>query len=324
MYKDKQALTSGITAAEMKYNLKEVAAVAVPLTLGGIIIPLSLFLDSLIIVNLLKGASGIIGATTDYGLWSGTVAPLINLPIVLSLSLGVAVVPLLSEGKVQRDLGSITAKSAMCLKLSLIIGAPFIIMFLFLAEEILALLYPVLAFGQLKTAALLMRIEAANIFGLAVGQISSSVLQALGKTSAPVKALSGCVALKIALNLVLLPILGIKGAAISSAAGFGLYALINLGLLRNLIGKNPSMIKNVSLIAVCGVIMSVIIFAAAFFGAARALWIAAPLAALAYVLSLFGLGIFEKAEIRALPLGRFWLFISRILRRKDAVTRKID
>lgn len=319
MYRDRQGLTGSISAVEMKGHIKEIASVAVPLTLGGIIIPLSLFIDSLLIVNLLKGGLGTAGATTDYGLWSGTVSPLINLPIVLSLSLGVAVVPLLSEGKAQRNLPSITTKTAMCLKLALIIGAPFIILFLFLAEEVLNLLYPVLGAAQLKTAALLMRIESANMLALAVGQITSSVLQALGKTSAPVKALSICVALKIVLNLALLPLVGIKGAAIASVTGFGIYAAINLVLLNNLIGKTPSMAKNISLISVCGVIMSVIIFAFGFVRTNWTLWIAAPSAALAYLLSLFALRVFDSAEIDALPLSRLWRRIGRIFGRKDVI-----
>ncbi len=319
MYRDKQGLTGGISAPEMKGHIKEIAAIAVPLTLGGIIIPLSLFLDSLLIVNLLKSGLGINGATTDYGLWSGTVSPLINLPIVLSLSLGVAVVPLLSEGKAQRNLSSITTKTAMCLKLALIIGAPFIILFLFLAEEVLGLLYPVLAPAQLQTAAMLMRIESLNMLALSVGQITASVLQALGKTSSPVKALSVCVALKIILNIVLLPLIGIKGAAIASVTGFGIYAAINLSLLRNLIGKNPAMIKNISLISVCGVIMSVIIFGFGFVGVSRVMWIAAPLAALAYLLSLFALRVFDSAEIDALPLSRLWRGIDRIFGRKNVI-----
>ncbi len=321
LYREKQGLTGGISATEMKYYLKEVASVAIPLTLGGIIIPMSLFFDSLLIVNLLKGGSGISAATTDYGLWSGTVAPLINLPIVLSLSLGVAVVPLLSESKAKRNLGSITAKSAMCLKLALIIGAPFIIIFLFLAEEALSLLYPVLGTAQLKTAALLMRIESANVLALAIGQITSSVLQALGKTTSPVKVLTACAALKIALNLVLLPLVGIKGAAIASVVSFGIYAALNLVLLRNLIGKNPSMLKNISLICVCGVIMSVTIFALGFVGSKWALWLAAPLGATLYLIALFALGVFDADEIDALPLSGLWKSISKLFGRKNVITR---
>ena len=61
----------------------------------------------------------------------------------------------------------------------------------------------------------------------------------------PVKVLSVCVALKIILNLALLPA-GTTGAAIASVACFGIYALCNYLYLNNLIGKSTAMVKTVA------------------------------------------------------------------------------
>ena len=99
---------------------------------------------------------------------------------------------------------------------------------------------------HIRTAAGLMRIESLNIISLSMGQIITSLLQALGKAFVPVKVLSVCVALKIILNLALLPAMGITGAAIASVACFGIYALCNYLYLNNLIGKSTAMVKTVA------------------------------------------------------------------------------
>lgn len=317
-YKGKESFKVKISFAEFRSNIKSVWSFALPLTMGGIIIPLSLFFDSLMIVNLLNIKEGISSATMNYGLLSGTVAPLINMPIMLSLSLGVAVVPMITEEKVFRDLKSIKQKSEMCIKLALIIGVPFLLFFLFLAEDILRLLYPVLSPLQLATATTLMRIESINIIGLSIGQISASMLQSLGNMKQPVKVLLGCVVLKTLLNLILLPLLGITGGAIASATSFSINCIINTAMLQNLIGKSKSMAKNTSLIALCGVIMSLSVFGLVLIiRNSWAIWAILPLSGLVYVMSLLALGVFSKTELKSLPLSSVWLRINKIIRRKD-------
>lgn len=322
MFDRKKDIKLSLKFSQLKSDAVDIAKVAFPLTIGGIIIPLSLFFDSIIIINMLSINQAISSATIDYGLFSGTVSPLINLPVMLCLSLGVAVVPLLSEGKIFRDIQSIKDKCSMCLKLTLIIGVPFLLLFMFLAEDILQFLYPVLPDSHIRTAAMIMRIESINIIGLSLGQITASLLQALGKVVSPVKYLAICVSIKIAINVVLLPFIGIVGAAVASVVSFSVYAALTLKSLENLIGRSKSMVRNSSMITLSGAIMSTTVFVIGLLiNNNWTLWIILPLSVIAYILSLFAIGIFTKTELQSLPMSGFWLKLNNIFRRnKNAIS----
>ena len=95
---NKKSINSGISFAEFKANTKEIASLTFPLMAGGIIIPLSLFFDSLIIINMLNLNQSSVMSTIEYGLFSERFH-LINLPVMLNLSLGVAVAPLAYGGQ---------------------------------------------------------------------------------------------------------------------------------------------------------------------------------------------------------------------------------
>jgi O-antigen/teichoic acid export membrane protein len=83
---------------EEKDTVSRLKDLAAPLILCGMILPTSQFLDSVLIVNLLK-LNGSADPTALYGLWSGIVTPLVNLPVMVCLSLGVAVTPQMGRGK---------------------------------------------------------------------------------------------------------------------------------------------------------------------------------------------------------------------------------
>lgn len=319
---NKKSINSGISFAEFKANTKEIASLTFPLMAGGIIIPLSLFFDSLIIINMLNLNQSSVMSTIEYGLFSGAVSPLINLPVMLNLSLGVAVAPSLTAGKICKDIQSIKEKCSTCLKIALAVGTPFLLLFVFLADDLLKLLYPALPPEHIRTAAGLMRIESLNIISLSMGQIITSLLQALGKAFVPVKVLSVCVALKIILNLALLPAMGITGAAIASVACFGIYALCNYLYLNNLIGKSTAMVKNGSKITLCGAIMSTTVFVMnSFLKKSWAIWPSLLSSAVVYALTLLAIGFFDENELKSLPLSAVWIKINKVFRRiRNAIT----
>ena len=77
--------------------------VAFPIAIVAVLMPLSGFFDSVIIVNMLK-SSGVAQelATAQYGLLSGPVNSLINMPIVIIMSLAVVIVPSSAASLLQR------------------------------------------------------------------------------------------------------------------------------------------------------------------------------------------------------------------------------
>lgn len=204
---------------------KEMLAVALPIAIVAILLPLSNFFDSMIIVNVLK-SSGMETevATAEYGLLSGPVASLVNLPIVTIMSLAIAIVPSVSVSRVRHDVDGILKKSALSLKIAFAVGVPSAVFMMIFAREIIGTLYPSLNSQQLEIAKNLLVICASNIVLMSAMQIYVSLLQALDKTKNAVLSIVCAIFVKIVLSLVLVKFIGINGGAVASVA-FGGTAL---------------------------------------------------------------------------------------------------
>lgn len=300
-------------------SMKELFSVSVPLTLSGVILPLSQFADSLLMVNLIKSRYGTALATANYGLLSGTVSPLINLPVMLTISLGMAVIPGISAGLASRDISSIKTKSDMCIKLAVLVGVPFVLVYLLAGDSLINLFYPTLSDAYSATAATLLRIEAVSVLSLSLNQIFTSLLQALGKAAQAVKILALCVGIKTVLSLILLPVMGIAGGAVASTVAFFINAIITGILLSKNIGVSVGTKKNSSVIALAGVIMGIAVFGFRFLLQGRWMVVGASLiSGVVYVASLLAFGVFTKQELESLPLSKIWLKLDRIFRRDDS------
>jgi len=297
---------------ENKPKLKSLSRLALPLILVGIILPLSLFLDSILLVNLLQwgGASKTI-ATSNYGIYSGTVAPLINLPVMICISIGVAITPQMVEGRIRKSIDFIMDKVTTATKMVFVICIPFVLIFAFMGQDILALLFPNLGAGASVLGGNILKISAINILALSIFQIYSAILQGLNKTYVPLKIMGVCVIIKIILSVVLVPTVGIIGAAIGSAVGFTIAALSIMIYFSNYVKLYNSFAKNTSIIAICGVIMSLIIVLSSLVERNIYLIITtAIISVLVYFFMLIFLRVFRREELASLLFGKWILKFS--------------
>ena len=103
----------GYKRVPLRLVLKE----GIALRFNGLILPVSVFLDGLIIVRLLRiFGLGKEEGVAAYGIYSGAVNSLVNFPVVLVISLAVAVIPLIARSKTTRDIDTIKGKAALTLK----------------------------------------------------------------------------------------------------------------------------------------------------------------------------------------------------------------
>jgi len=108
---------------ENKVQVKKLSRLAIPLILVGMILPLSQFIDSILLVNLMKwGGASQTSATQSYGIYAGTVAPLINLPVMICISIGVAITPQMVEGKLKKSIKFIMDKVTTATKMIFVIA----------------------------------------------------------------------------------------------------------------------------------------------------------------------------------------------------------
>lgn len=204
-FKKTKIKTNIISLNNAKYKdiLKVLLKTTFPIMLANCIIPLCVVIESFLIINgLVYVGYNILYATQVYGVYSGVVTTLINVPIVLASSIGVALVPHISAENKSNDVTVNTSKdnkeksSALyqsfnnCVKLGLIIAIPSALFFCFFSFFIIRLLYPTLEFELQNLSALLLIFSSINIVSLSFTYICSSYLQALGNLYEPVICMS--------------------------------------------------------------------------------------------------------------------------------------
>ena len=300
-----------LSAAERRAMFRTAA----PIALLGVIVPLGAVFDSLIVVNALKwGGADTASATAMYGLYSGPVTSLVNLPVVAAMSLAIAVVPSVSASREERDLGGILAKSRMSVKLVYLIGVPSSLFLMVFGRDILALIYPSLSSAELSTAAKLLAVAAFGVVLTGATQIYVSLLQALDKTKALIISLSFAVLVKVALSLSLVSRIGVMGAAV---AGVGMSAVSLVAVtvtFRRLTGVGSE--KNVAQTLVAGVIMALTAlvvreYVQTHLGAVLA---GAAVSAVVYGWLVTLMGVFTENEVLSLPFGSRLARIRRKIR----------
>ena len=194
-------------------------AIALPITIGASISPLSSVVDSALIIRiLLKLGYAKETAQTAFSLMRTNVATLTNMPGVLTMALAMSLVPAISAFSAKRDHAGVQDTARLGLKLALIIGLPCAVGLFVLASPILAMLYPNLTEGELTLAVDLRHTSSIGVIFLSLVQSMTGVIQGMGKPNVPVFNLFIGFVLKVAslLALMNIPQINIQGAAVST------------------------------------------------------------------------------------------------------------
>lgn len=213
--------------------VSRIFALAIPISIAGVIIPVMSMVDLFVVPTRLIGLGYTVAASTAlFGQLSQLAGALINLPAVVSYGIQSSLVPAISEAQALGDHGGMTTKASTGLRVTLLIGLPAAVGLWLLATPISTLLYNVpeagVAVSALSFGALFLMLQ----------QTSSGVLQGLGRTDIPVRNLIAGALVKTALAWVLtgIPALGIRGAAFSTVLGFALASTLNVMAVRRLAG----------------------------------------------------------------------------------------
>lgn len=198
---------------------------ALPVSMSSLMLPVVANLDLLIVPQRLEAAGFHISQATEFfGYLTGMAVPLINLATIFTAAMTISLVPAISESRALNDVFGIRAKTRTAFRVALIITCPCFVGMYFLAEKIAALIY------NAPGAADAIQTMSAGILLLGLHQISTGILQGLGRTSIPVINMILAAAVKVFLSwtLTAIPTLGIKGAAMATVVDFGLAAVLNM------------------------------------------------------------------------------------------------
>lgn len=210
----------------------QLTKISIPITIGACIVPLSQFVDSSMLLSRMVDA-GIAQAEALplYGIFSGMVIKLINVPTALALAVSMSLVPAISAAKAINDDEGVRRQSDLGLRFAFLIGFPCSIGMSLLSKPILAFFYEeTISAEHLQIAGELLSVSSLTVVLFTVVQATSSILQGLQKQRIPMYTLVVGVALKILLNYILVgtPGIDIHGAPIASVVCYGASMLPNL------------------------------------------------------------------------------------------------
>ena len=273
---------------------------ALPVSMSSLMLPVVANLDLLIVPQRLEAAGFHISQATEFfGYLTGMAVPLINLATIFTAAMTISLVPAISESRALNDVFGIRAKTRTAFRVALIITCPCFVGMYFLAEKIAALIY------NAPGAADAIQTMSVGILLLGLHQISTGILQGLGRTSIPVINMILAAAVKVFLSwtLTAIPTLGIKGAAMATVVDFGLAAVLNMIFIYKYTGFALSF-SGVFKPAVSAAAMGAAVYGVITLAVSWGAW--AILAAIAVVVPVYGgvllaVGGMGKDDLESLP-----------------------
>ncbi|NGZ78136.1 oligosaccharide flippase family protein [Saccharibacillus alkalitolerans] len=303
---------------------KRLLIYAVPVFVGSLSQPLLNLVDTLTVPRLLQGAGwNDLASMEQFGVYNRGI-PLVQLVFMLATSLSTLLLPAIAEAKARGEEDRIRSSAGTSLRWLWILGLTAAAGLAALAEPVNVMLYA----DAEGTDAL--RWTALSAAGGTLGIVSAALLQGIGAVRAPALFLIVSAALKLVLNLLLVPQMGISGAALAGAVSYMAAALLGVLVLARLTGLRggvrrallqPLLLAGLTALAaysarlLCGVLLS----AAELGGRAGALLTSvAGVAAgvLVFAAALVYTRAVSDAELSALPGGAKLAALARRLRRE--------
>ncbi|MBO5394518.1 MAG: oligosaccharide flippase family protein [Clostridia bacterium] len=217
---------------------REFYKASLPLTFGGVILPLTHALESVFIVKLLV-VSGLseTSAAAIYGVQTGVVGAILNFPLIISIALSAALLPNLSylvEKGDRNQQKEVITKSMHTMWYLLI---PLVVGLMAVAEKLYPLIYPHAIEGYLDVAIQLTYVGGVAIVCSAIQQQLVSILLANGhfRDSLIFNALGGMVKIAILAIVAITPEVSVFAISISNVALAAIVSICVIIKLRGLI-----------------------------------------------------------------------------------------
>lgn len=209
--------------------MRRIFATAAPIMVMSLIFPSVQLFDSFYIVNALK-QNGVAQATELYGIATGAVHTLINLPSVVGVAIATVMLPMISRAYKQGDTKMMRKKAWLALGFIFLFGIVVAVTLFVLPQFILTLLYH-RAFAdrpeELAVGILLLKIESWAVILIGLTQVVGSILQGVDHEKVPMWALLVGGVIKIIFEIMALKPLGIMAVSISNLLCYGVALVIS-------------------------------------------------------------------------------------------------
>lgn len=334
----KEMLVASPKPQESKSVAKTLITTALPMAAGSLILNVTNLIDSATIQNrlayavekapeIIKGIyatqlaeSGIADSQIVkylYGVYGETL-DFKNLVPTITMTLGISAIPIISAAWAKRDNKTIKTTVESVIRVTMLISLPVGFGLAAVSYNLLNMFYPE---ASAVIGAPILTVYGLTIFLFAVSSPITNMLQALGRTDIPLKALCVGAVVKIILNYALIgnPNININGAPIGSIACYVIVVGINLFSIIKITGVKINFASVFFKPFACSVISSVtaLVTVKVFTnilggfgdadkminGSTVALVIAVAAAVLVYVIALLFMKALSKDDMEMLPKG---------------------
>ena len=281
--------------------MKRLILLALPVSMSSLMLPIVSNLDMMIVPKrLLVAGYTVPEATTLFGYLSGMAVPLINMSTILTAALSISLVPAISESRTLGDREGIRAKVSTAFTVASVITIPCSVGLHLLGGRVAALIY------NAPDAGPAIATMSGAIFLLGLHQVSTGILQGLGRTKIPVINMIIAAAIKVFLNwnLTAIPALGIRGSSLATVADIGIAAILNLIFIRKYTSftfESRQLLKTLACAIVMGAAVTGVLSVVSRGG--LALLLSIVIAVPVYVFMLLALRTLSVEELQQIPFA---------------------
>ncbi|MDR3999018.1 oligosaccharide flippase family protein [Evtepia sp.] len=288
--------------------LKTLVVIAIPITLSSSVVPITTYLDTIQVQNLLQSALGYAEelAVSLYGCYQKAVT-IYNLPSAFMVSLTACIVPAVSAALTKKDKVGAGKIAESALRVGAMLALPAGIGLTVLAGPIIQLLYP--ETNQEVGTQCLMVLGIASIF-VCIMLLCNAILQANGRTALPIWFIAIGSAIKLGVNFVLvqMPSVGIKGAPVGTLVCFGVVSVLELAAIKRVTPHPPKYLRVFGKAAVAAVLMGAAAWASygllsGHFGNTLSVAGAILVGCVVYVILVVALRVVSKDDLSLMPKG---------------------
>jgi polysaccharide transporter, PST family len=210
---------------------KIIIETSIPVSLASLVLPLSQVVDSFSVIRLLKlysqhlPTSVAVSPVDLYGVLTQALR-IQGLPLSFATAIGLSCMPAIAQALAKKEYRDVHQQVNLSLRFTTILTIPAAVVFLVLAKPIALLFVKTATESNVFAAISFMAIFAA------LEMTSTYILQASGQFMRPVRNMLIGLGIKLAVNILLIPKIGLFGAAIGTVTGYACSSLLNLLAVR--------------------------------------------------------------------------------------------
>lgn len=261
---DKHPKCSETHVMSARQIARELTATALPVGVSAVVTNLTALIDMWTVIGCISyfgsGKAAPVGVSADelphfiYGSFAGIALTVFNLVPSVTNMIGKGTLTCMTTAYESGDRSALEHGAMQSLIASAVIAVPAAVGLFVFSPEILGILYP----RQTDEAAICvssLRYLMAGMVFLCISYPLFSMLQAIGKQSAPLKIMLIGTAAKLVGNLLLIPFMGVDGAALSTTLCYGVILVMSVRVFVRASGVRIKMMPLVKVIyagAMCG------------------------------------------------------------------------